>query len=75
MFSKMNKFLYVWVGNLVKFCGGYCVWLFFKLLLGIGFDVFLLKFFNGDVGVDGMIINIGVMIVGVVINFYGCGYF
>lgn len=37
--------------------------------------MFLLKVFNGDVGVDGMIINIVGMIVGVVINFYGNGYF
>lgn len=69
------RFFYVWVGNFVKMCGGYCVWLFFKVVYGVGFQIFVLKFFNGDVGIDGMFINVVVMFVGIVINFYGNGYF
>lgn len=72
---KWIRLLYGWVGNLVKKCGGYCVWLFFKVVYGVGFNILLLKVFNGDVGVDGMIINIVSIFVGVIINFYGNGYF
>lgn len=63
------------MGNVEKLCVGYCVWLYVKFLKGIGFDVLLLKVFSGDVGVDGMIINIVSLFVGVVINFYVIVYF
>ncbi|XP_024372265.1 protein PHOSPHATE-INDUCED 1 [Physcomitrium patens] len=66
---------YAWVGNAEKLCAGYCAWPYAKPLKGTGPDVPPLKAPSGDVGVDGMIINIASLLVGAATNPYATAYF
>ncbi|CAL9776775.1 unnamed protein product [Musa acuminata subsp. burmannicoides] len=64
---------YIWVGDSVSQCPGQCAWPFHKPAYGqqgqpLGAP-------NGDVGLDGMVINLATLLAGSVTNPYGGGYF
>lgn len=64
---------FVWVGNSVSQCPGQCAWPFHQPIYGPQTEP--LGAPNGDVGVDGMIINIAALLAGTVTNPFGNGYF
>lgn len=64
---------YAWVGNSVTQCPGQCAWPFHQPLYGP--QAIPLVAPNGDVGVDGMIINIATVLVGTVTNPFNTGFF
>lgn len=66
---------YAWIGNAATLCAGYCAWPYAKPLKGTGPDVPPLKPPSGDVGVDGMIINMASLLVGAATNPYATAYF
>ncbi|XP_031497745.1 protein PHOSPHATE-INDUCED 1-like [Nymphaea colorata] len=68
-----EKFAYIWVGNSESQCPGQCAWPFHQPLYGPQTRPLVPP--NGDVGVDGMIINIASMLAGTVTNPYKSGYF
>lgn len=73
--AKENKksTVFIWVGNSVTQCPGQCAWPFHQPIYGP--QTAPLGAPNGDVGVDGMIINIASLLAGAVTNPYGNGYF
>ncbi|WOL18521.1 hypothetical protein Cni_G27318 [Canna indica] len=65
---------YVWVGDSGRQCPGQCAWPFHEPVYGpVGSAA--LRAPNGDVGVDGMVINLATLLAGAVTNPYGGGYF
>lgn len=67
------KSAFIWVGNSETQCPGQCAWPFHQPLYGpqtppLGAP-------NGDVGIDGMVINIASLLAGTVTNPFGNGYF
>ncbi|CAN6543813.1 unnamed protein product [Malus baccata var. baccata] len=68
-----KKTAYVWVGNSVVQCPGQCAWPFHQLIYGPQTPPLVAP--NGDVGVDGMIINLATLLAGAVTNPYNNGYF
>lgn len=64
---------YAWVGNSVTQCPGQCAWPFHQPLYGPQIPPLVAP--NGDVGVDGMIINIATVLVGTVTNPFNTGFF
>ncbi|KAF3637493.1 protein PHOSPHATE-INDUCED 1-like [Capsicum chacoense] len=72
--SGQNKrSVFIWVGNSVTQCPGQCAWPFHQLIYGP--QTKPLGAPNGDVGVDGMVVNIASLLAGVVTNPYGNGYY
>ncbi|KAH7845568.1 hypothetical protein Vadar_003609 [Vaccinium darrowii] len=68
-----SKFAYAWVGNSVSQCPGQCAWPFHQPIYGpqtppLGAP-------NGDVGVDGMVINLATVLAGTVTDPFDSGYF
>ncbi|CAN6686260.1 unnamed protein product [Malus baccata var. baccata] len=68
-----KKTAYVWVGNSVVQCPGQCAWPFHQPIYGPQTPPLVAP--NGDVGVDGMIINLATLLAGAVTNPYNNGYF
>ncbi|XWS23912.1 hypothetical protein CRYUN_Cryun28dG0056500 [Craigia yunnanensis] len=71
--NAKEKSVFIWVGNSVTQCPGQCAWPFHQPIYGpqnapLGAP-------NGDVGVDGLIINIASLLARAVTNPYGNGYF
>lgn len=64
---------YMWVGNSVDQCPGQCAWPFHQPIYGP--QTKPLGAPNGDVGVDGMVINIASLLAGTVTNPFGNGYY
>lgn len=64
---------YVWVGNSELQCPGYCAWPFHQPIYGPQTPPLIAP--NGDVGVDGMIINLATVLAGTVTNPFNDGYF
>ncbi|XP_027931704.1 protein EXORDIUM-like 2 [Vigna unguiculata] len=64
---------YVWVGNSETQCPGQCAWPFHKPISGPQTPPLVAP--NGDVGVDGMIINIATLLAGTVTNPFNGGYY
>ncbi|CAA7027092.1 unnamed protein product [Microthlaspi erraticum] len=64
---------YVWVGNSETLCPGYCAWPFHQPIYGPQSPPLVAP--NGDVGVDGMIINLATLLVNTVTNPFKSGYF
>lgn len=64
---------YAWVGNSVTQCPGQCAWPFHQPVYGP--QALPLVAPNGDVGLEGMIINIATVLVGTVTNPFNTGYF
>ncbi|XP_010690524.2 protein EXORDIUM-like 2 [Beta vulgaris subsp. vulgaris] len=68
-----SKRAYIWVGNSVTQCAGQCAWPFYKPMYGPQTPALVAP--NGDVGVDGMIINLATLLAGAVTNPFSDGYF
>ncbi|XP_061365464.1 protein EXORDIUM-like 2 [Gastrolobium bilobum] len=64
---------YVWVGNSETQCPGMCAWPFHQPIYGPQTPPLVAP--NGDVGVDGMIINLATLLAGTVTNPFNNGYF
>jgi Phosphate-induced protein 1 conserved region len=64
---------FIWVGNSKSQCPGQCAWPFHQPLYGPQAPPLLPP--NGDVGVDGMVMNLASMIAGTVTNPFGNGYY
>lgn len=71
--KKAGKFAYAWVGNSASQCPGQCAWPFQKPIVGPQITPLVSP--NGDVGVDGMIINLATVLAGTVTNPFDGGYF
>ncbi|XP_073024137.1 protein EXORDIUM-like 2 [Primulina eburnea] len=67
------RFAYAWVGNAEAQCPGYCAWPFHQPLYGPQTPPLVAP--NGDVGVDGMVINLATVLAGTVTNPFNNGYF
>ncbi|GAV90621.1 Phi_1 domain-containing protein [Cephalotus follicularis] len=70
--TKQNL-AFIWVGNSVSQCPGQCAWPFHQPIYGP--QTAPLGAPNGDVGIDGMIVNIASLLAGAVTNPFGNGYF
>lgn len=64
---------YIWVGNSETQCPGQCAWPFHQPIYGPQTPPLISP--NGDVGVDGMIINLGTVLANTVTNPFNNGYF
>ncbi|KAK9072999.1 hypothetical protein SSX86_007321 [Deinandra increscens subsp. villosa] len=71
--NKGRNFAYGWVGNSVSQCPDQCAWPFVQPVFGPKIPP--LSPPNGDVGVDGMVINIATVLAGTVTNPFRGGYF
>ncbi|KAJ9560532.1 hypothetical protein OSB04_005693 [Centaurea solstitialis] len=71
--NKGHNFAYGWVGNSATQCPGQCAWPFFQPDFGPKTPPLAAP--NGDVGVDGMVINIAAVLAGTVTNPFDGGYF
>lgn len=68
-----NGAAYVWVGNSETLCPGYCAWPFHQPIYGPQTPPLVAP--NGDVGVDGMIINLATLLANTVTNPFNNGYY
>lgn len=68
-----TRFAYAWVGNSESLCPGMCAWPFHQPIYGPQTAPLVSP--NGDVGVDGMVINLGTVLAGTVTNPFNNGYF
>ncbi|XP_041011748.1 protein EXORDIUM-like 2 [Juglans microcarpa x Juglans regia] len=64
---------YIWVGNSETQCPGQCSWPFHQPIYGPQTPPLVAP--NGDVGVDGIIINLATLLAGTVTNPFNNGYF
>ncbi|KAJ4761574.1 Protein EXORDIUM [Rhynchospora pubera] len=64
---------FIWVGNSESQCPGQCAWPFHQPLYGPQSPPLVPP--NGDVGIEGMIINLASMLAGAVSNPFGNGYY
>ncbi|KAJ4761577.1 Protein EXORDIUM-like 1 [Rhynchospora pubera] len=71
--SKVGRFAYIWVGNSVTQCPGQCAWPFHQPLYGPQSPPLVAP--NGDVGLDGMAINLASMVESVVTNPFQNGFY
>ncbi|KAI3760789.1 hypothetical protein L1987_51188 [Smallanthus sonchifolius] len=71
--NKRHNFAYAWVGNSVTQCPDQCAWPFVQPVFGPKVPPLVAP--NGDVGVDGMVINIATVLAGTVTNPFDGGYF
>ncbi|KAJ9146453.1 hypothetical protein P3X46_028720 [Hevea brasiliensis] len=71
--GKTGKFAYAWVGNSLSQCPGQCAWPFNQPIYGPQTPPLVSP--NGDVGIDGMIINLATVLAGTVTNPFNNGYF
>lgn len=70
---RRDSAAFVWVGNSETQCPGQCAWPFHQPIYGP--QTAPLGAPNGDVGVDGMIVNIASLLAGTVTNPFGNGYY
>lgn len=68
-----GKGTFVWVGNSETQCPGQCAWPFHQPIYGPQTPPLVAP--NGDVGVDGMIINLATLLANTVTNPFNNGYF
>ncbi|XP_059648043.1 protein EXORDIUM-like 2 [Cornus florida] len=68
-----TRFAYAWVGNSETQCPGQCAWPFHQPIYGPQTPPLVAP--NGDVGIDGMIINLATVLAGAVTNPFNNGYF
>ncbi|KAF7094474.1 hypothetical protein CFC21_096782 [Triticum aestivum] len=64
---------YVWAGNPATQCAGQCAWPFHQPAYGPQAPPLAAP--NGDVGMDGLIINVASMVAGAVTNPFGDGFY
>ncbi|KAJ6791708.1 putative protein EXORDIUM-like 2 [Iris pallida] len=68
-----SRFAYVWVGNPAEQCPGQCAWPFHQPIYGPQAPPLVAP--SGDVGVDGMVINLATVLAGAVTNPFGSGFY
>lgn len=68
MVTKWQQLPYAWVGNSASQCAGRCAWPYAKPVYGPQTEPLVAP--NGDVGVDGMIINIASLLAGIATDPY-----
>ena len=71
--SKNGRYNYIWVGNPASQCPGQCAWPFHQPIYGPQTAPLIAP--NGDVGVDGMVINLGSLLAATFTNPFGDGFF
>jgi len=71
--NKNSGLTYIWVGNSATQCPGQCAWPFHQPPYGPQTPALVAP--NGDIGADGMVINLASMIAGAVTNPYGDGFY
>lgn len=71
--GKNYKFAYIWVGNSETQCPGQCAWPFHQPIYGPQSPPLVAP--NGDVGMDGIVINLASLLAGTATNPFGNGYF
>ncbi|KAJ6843441.1 putative protein EXORDIUM [Iris pallida] len=71
--SKSGRFAYVWVGDSAEQCPGHCAWPFHRPIYGPQSAPLVAP--NGDVGADGMVVNLAGLLAGAVTNPFGGGFF
>ncbi|GKD05849.1 EXORDIUM-like protein 2 [Tanacetum coccineum] len=71
--NPRTRVAYAWVGNSETQCPGQCAWPFHQPIYGPQSPPLVAP--NGDVGVDGMIINLATVLAGAVTNPFNQGYF
>lgn len=64
---------FIWVGNAEAQCPGQCAWPFHRPMYGPQTPPLVAP--NGDVGADGMVINLAALLAGTATNPFGNGYF
>nr|CAD1826334.1 unnamed protein product [Ananas comosus var. bracteatus] len=67
------RFAYLWAGDSSAQCPGQCAWPFHRPIYGPQAPPLVPP--NGDVGVDGVIINLATLLAGAVTNPFGDGFF
>ncbi|KAI5066708.1 hypothetical protein GOP47_0019332 [Adiantum capillus-veneris] len=72
--KKASNVVFAWVGNSQRQCPGQCAWPFALPEYGPQGAAPLVPP-NGDVGMDGMVINLATLLVGAATNPRGAGYF
>lgn len=68
-----TRYAYLWVGNSETQCPGQCAWPFHQPIYGPQTPPLTAP--NGDVGVDGMVINLATVLAAAVTNPFAGGYF
>ncbi|GAB2271286.1 hypothetical protein Dimus_006129 [Dionaea muscipula] len=71
--DEEKKWAFIWVGNSASQCPGQCAWPFHQPIYGPQSPA--LGAPNGDVGVDGMVVNIAGLLANSVTNPFGNGYY
>ncbi|KAM7264919.1 hypothetical protein ACFE04_002602 [Oxalis oulophora] len=71
--GRVSRSAYVWVGNSETQCAGQCAWPFHQPIYGPQTPPLVSP--NGDVGVDGIIINLATLLANTVTNPFNNGYF
>ncbi|XP_048129660.1 protein PHOSPHATE-INDUCED 1-like isoform X1 [Rhodamnia argentea] len=71
--GRRSKFAYIWVGNSETQCPGQCAWPFHQPLYGPQSPPLVAP--NGDVGIDGMVINLAGLLAGTATNPFSNGYY
>ncbi|KAF5818554.1 putative protein EXORDIUM [Helianthus annuus] len=71
--GKNYKFAYIWVGNSETQCPGQCAWPFHQPIYGPQAAPLVAP--NNDVGMDGLVINLGALLAGTATNPFGNGYY
>ncbi|PIN10549.1 hypothetical protein CDL12_16857 [Handroanthus impetiginosus] len=71
--GKNNKFAYIWVGNSETQCPGYCAWPFHQPIYGPQSPPLIAP--NNDLGLDGIVMNLGGLLAGTATNPFGNGYY
>ncbi|KAI3412799.1 uncharacterized protein J3R85_016929 [Psidium guajava] len=71
--GRRSKFAYIWVGNSETQCPGQCAWPFHQPMYGPQSPPLVAP--NGDVGVDGMVINLAGLLAGTATNPFSNGYY
>ncbi|CAA6658844.1 unnamed protein product [Spirodela intermedia] len=71
--NRRARFAYIWIGNSEAQCPGQCAWPFHQPVYGPQTPPLVAP--NGDVGVDGMVINLATLVAGTVTNPFAGGFF
>ncbi|XAR62144.1 hypothetical protein NMG60_11016781 [Bertholletia excelsa] len=71
--GESHKFTYVWVGNSETQCPGQCAWPLHQPIYGSQSQPLVAP--NGDVGLDGMVINLASLLAGTATNPFGNGFY
>ncbi|KAL0366391.1 UNVERIFIED_CONTAM: protein PHOSPHATE-INDUCED 1 [Sesamum radiatum] len=71
--GKNYKFAYIWVGNSETQCPGYCAWPFHQPIYGPQSAPLIAP--NNDVGLDGIVMNLGGLLAGTATNPFGNGFY